>query len=105
MRVYICNVATQAGETHGYSVGDHIRAIQKHVGGDLFCIVLANNRFLGPVAAPSGAEWVLLPQEEDEDYRLVTADLVDEESPWRHDSHKLARRLMELYEAQVRAES
>lgn len=105
MRVYICNVATQAGETHGYSVGDHIRAIQKHVGGDLFRTVLANNRFLGPVAAPSGAEWVLLPQEEDEDYRLVTADLVDEESPWRHDSHKLARRLMELYEAQVRAES
>ena len=101
MKVYVCNVATQPGETDGYSVGEHVLALQKHVGHDVFPVALANNRFLGPVAGPSwGLEWVRLPQKEDKGHRLMTADLVDEEFPWRHDSHKLARCLMELYEAQ-----
>ena len=101
MKVYVCNVATQPGETDGYSVGEHVLALQKHVGHDVFPSALANNRFLGPVAGPSwGLEWVRLPQKEEKGYRLMTADLVDEEFPWRHDSHKLARCLMELYEAQ-----
>jgi len=102
MKVYVCNVATQLGETDGYSVEDHIRAIQKHVGRDLFRIVLANDRFLGPKVGPPGVEWVRLPQTPQADYRVVTADVVDEEFPWRHDSRKLARCLMELYEAQVK---
>jgi len=104
LKVYVCNVATQSGETDGYGVGDHMRAIQKHVGPGLVHTVLANDRFLGPVAAPSGAQWVQLPQEGDEDsgYQLVTADLVDEEFPWRHDPHKLAHHVMALYEAWVK---
>jgi len=102
LKVYVCNVATQAGETDGYSVADHYRAIEKHVGKGLFGTVLANDRFLGPVAAASGAEWVRLSEQQPADVQLVTADLVDEEFPWRHDSHKLARQVMNMYEAQAR---
>jgi uncharacterized cofD-like protein len=102
-KVYVCNVATQSGETDGYSVSDHMRAIQKHVGPGLIDTVLANDRFLGPVAAPSGAQWVrLTDQDEDERYHLITTDLVDEDFPWRHDPHKLAHHLMALYEGQVK---
>jgi len=102
MKVYVCNVATQRGETDGYDVEDHIRAIQKHVGGDLFPTVLANDRFLELSVGAPRVEWVQLPQEPGADYRLVTADVVDEELPWRHDPHKLARCLMDLYEGQTK---
>ena len=105
LKVYVCNVATQRGETDGYDVGDHIRAIQKHVGSGLFQWVLVNERFLAAKAerADQEWEWVQLQQQEEEaDYRLVTADVVDEELPWRHDPHKLAHCLMELYEARAK---
>ncbi|MDH7485295.1 MAG: YvcK family protein [Anaerolineae bacterium] len=103
MKVYVCNVATQPGETGGYSVSDHLRALQKHVGPGLFHLVLANDRFLGAMAGPSwGLEWVRLSPQDEVDCRLLTADLVDETFPWRHDSHKLARCLIELYETHSR---
>lgn len=103
MKVYVCNVATQPGETDGYSVSDHLRALQKHVGTGLFHLVLANDHFLGAMAGPSwGLEWVRLSPPDEMDCRLLTADLVDETFPWRHDSHKLARCLIELYEAHSR---
>jgi len=105
LKVYVCNVATQSGETDGYGVEDHMRAIREHVGQPLFDTVLANDRFLGPVAAPSGAQWVRLPEEDQSGYRLVAADLVDEDLPWRHDSGKLARHLIELYEEAVKGQS
>ena len=105
LKVYVCNVATQSGETDGYGVEDHMRAIREHVGQPLFDTVLANDRFLGPVAAPSGAQWVRLPEEDQSGYRLVAADLVDEDLPWRHDSGKLARHLTELYGEAVKGQS
>ncbi|MBE9508391.1 MAG: YvcK family protein, partial [Chloroflexi bacterium] len=42
LKVYVCNVATQRGETDGYSVGDHVAALEAHVGAGLFPVVLAN---------------------------------------------------------------
>lgn len=30
LKLYVCNVMTQPGETDGYSVSDHIKAIEKH---------------------------------------------------------------------------
>ena len=32
-RIYVCNIMTQPGETDGYSVADHIRAIDRACGG------------------------------------------------------------------------
>lgn len=93
-KVYVCNVATQAGETENYDVGAHIDALRSHVGAGLFQIVLANGAFLGD--RPPGAEWVLLPPPQTVDYRLVTRELVDHQHPWRHDPTRLAAALMEF---------
>jgi uncharacterized cofD-like protein len=43
MRLYICNVATQRGETAHYSVRDHVLAIERHVGAGLIDAILANS--------------------------------------------------------------
>ncbi|MEB3299551.1 MAG: gluconeogenesis factor YvcK family protein [Candidatus Sericytochromatia bacterium] len=41
-RIYICNVMTQPGETDGYSVADHVAALQAIGGRELFDWVLVN---------------------------------------------------------------
>jgi uncharacterized cofD-like protein len=92
-RVFICNAATQAGETDGYSVTDHIYHLRKHVGS-AFNAVLANDNH----SVPLRGEWVTLPEAGTAvDYTLYTADLIDRQRPWRHDANKLAARLMEIY--------
>jgi len=94
LKIYICNVATQPGETQGYSCGDHIRAIEEHLGAGLFDVVLANNHYEGPLQSDS--EWVRVEDDLDEDYAVHRANLVSAESPWRHDSEKLSKVLMDI---------
>ncbi len=98
VRVYVCNVATQRGETDGYTVGDHMAALERHVGPGLFPIVLANDNFAYADRLPEGIEHPRLEVPPDAPYTLHTADLVDPSRPWRHDSGKLARALMQILE-------
>ncbi len=104
-RIYICNVATQPGETDDYTVSDHMRQLRRHVG-DAFTTVLANDNFsytLEPRTRFVG-DWVPLPRaDEPIEYRLFTGDLADAARPWRHDPQKLAARLMAIYH-ELRAE-
>jgi uncharacterized cofD-like protein len=95
-KVYICNVATQAGETEGYDVASHVKVLRQHVGDEMFTIVLANHTFGSSPPPGLGVDWVRLPKAETKDYQLITRDLVDIQYPWRHDSRKLAQALMEL---------
>jgi len=98
LKVYVCNVATQPGETDGFTVGDHAQAIERHVGSGLLPAVLANNNF--DHALP--ADWDLAPVDlaarGDTSYEVFAADVVDEGRPWRHDPKKLARVLMTMLE-------
>jgi uncharacterized cofD-like protein len=95
VKFYVCNVATQAGETEGYSVTDHVDALRQHVGEEMITAVVANETFPGSRPPGAGVDWVHLPDREAVDYQLITHDLVDQRYPWRHDSHKLAQALME----------
>jgi uncharacterized cofD-like protein len=94
LKIYVCNVATQPGETQGYSVGDHLRALADHVGDGLFDLVLTNNQMDAPL--PSNTEWVLTDNDVRTKYALHSADVVDDEYPWRHDSGKLAETLIDI---------
>jgi uncharacterized cofD-like protein len=96
VKVYVCNVATQRGETEGYTAGDHVAALERHSPVGLFSIVLANDRLDVTFDAPDG---VTLVQDEfpaSAPYRIVRASLVDAGNPWRHDSDKLAGALLDL---------
>lgn len=96
-KVYVCNVATQRGETEGYTVHDHVAALVRHVGPGLINAVLANANMNPSLPPQSGVEFVQLGPPLGEGLQLVTADLVDQARPWRHDSAKLAQVLMRLY--------
>ena len=95
-KVYVCNVATQSGETDGYSAGDHAAVLEAHVGPGLFQVVLVNDNLDVDFDAPPGIELVRVDFPPGAGYRVVTVDLVDHARPWRHDSAKLARALLDL---------
>ncbi len=97
--VYICNVATQAGETDGYTVADHIRALEAHVGGGVFRTVIANNHY--PTKNAGENTRYVRPAAGDpitQRYDVQWADLTDAEQPWRHDPQKLTQALFAAYE-------
>ncbi|HUT15908.1 MAG TPA: gluconeogenesis factor YvcK family protein [Anaerolineae bacterium] len=94
-KVYICNLATQVGETDGYDAVDHVRALSEHIGEDLFDYVLVNDNLDVQEPADWNAEMVI-PMVDDA-HCVCAADLVDAEKPWRHDPAKLAKTVMDIY--------
>jgi uncharacterized cofD-like protein len=97
-KVYACNVATQDGETSGFTVADHVAALEAHVGRGLFDAVLVNNSYPSKNAGEN--THYVLPTPEGhaiyQRYRVYLADLTDAERPWRHDPGKLAQALLEM---------
>ena len=94
-KVYICNLATQPGETDNYTVADHVTTILQHIPTDCLDMVLANDNLSLPPDR-GGGHTVYVNPVAPANVRLVTADLVDETWPWRHDSAKLARAVLDL---------
>lgn len=103
-RVYVANLMTEPGETDGYSLGDHLRAIREHTGFDLFDYVLVNRAVLPPaVAAQYAADGAHAVRADDDltimgRSRVVTADLatVTSGSLIRHDPAALGIALTSL---------
>lgn len=94
LKIYVVNIATQPGETNSYGVGDHIFALEEHTGDGLFDVIVCNSRYEGSL--PEGVDWVRM-DERASNYPIYWTDLVDVDRPWRHDSVKLARSLMDIF--------
>lgn len=96
--VYVCNVATQPGETDGYTVTDHVKAIQDHQVDLRIDFVLANDgsQPLGPMFPNS--QPVVIDNSVKIEPQLVSRDLMDRSFRGHHDPEKLAEALMELYD-------
>lgn len=103
--LYVCNVATQPGETDHFGAADHVRVLQEHVGGDLFDLVLVNDDFTqsGKIKPEWGVESVSLAglQELQGSFHVVHRDLVDIATPLRHDPDKLADAILECAASRV----
>ena len=96
LKVYVCNVATQVGETDGYGAGDHLRVLEDHLGQRVFDIAIVNNNHM--ITLPASVQWVSSEEGLDADYALYAADVVDTVRPWRHDAKKLAQTIIDLFE-------
>lgn len=99
LRIYASNVMTQPGETAGFSVLDHIRALERQVGPGLVDVVLANQE---PVPEPlaeryrrEGAHPVAIDQDPSGRMPLVVReDLLLVDGLVRHHPEKLARAIL-----------
>lgn len=95
MKFFICNVATERGETDGFNCLDHVHSVEKHVGQGLFDLVICNNHFEGELGRD--VAWVKMDANLLRHSAVYCADLIDSNYPWRHDSVRLAKTVMDLF--------
>jgi uncharacterized cofD-like protein len=96
-KIYVCNVATQHGETDDFGVSDHFRTLASHVGANLFDYVLANDNVEGPLPDSWHSQPVIMDSPVVDGARVQTADVVSETNRYHHDSYKLAAAIMRIY--------
>jgi uncharacterized cofD-like protein len=100
-KVYICNVATEHGETDGYTLQDHVEALKVHTQSPIFTTVLANDNWRGKLPPHAQIEFVTPRPQERSAHTLadnvVLRDVVDDRFPWRHDPDKLAHEILRWY--------
>jgi 2-phospho-L-lactate transferase/gluconeogenesis factor (CofD/UPF0052 family) len=96
-KTYICNVATQHGETDGFNVGAHLSTLEEKLGKNVISSVLVNDNLSDDIPKAPYSHPVQLDGELNNRIRLLTADLVSEENRYHHDSTKLAQAVMRMY--------
>ncbi|MFB0847060.1 gluconeogenesis factor YvcK family protein [Paenibacillus oleatilyticus] len=105
LKIFICNVMTQPGETDDYKVSDHLRAVRDHVGSDLFDYVIVNNGDIPEQVqskyAEQGAKIVPLDLDEvtKQGYKVIADQLVLFRTYLRHDAEKLSQHIYQLVES------
>jgi len=100
LKIYVCNVMTQPGETDGYTAYDHLAAIEAHAGGArIVDAVVVNESEIPREVLRRYAEQGAVPVEPDRERieaagRTVVADRLVKTSRYlRHDAKRLSDRI------------
>jgi uncharacterized cofD-like protein len=102
IKVYVCNVMTQVGETRGYTAAEHLEALYEHTLVGLVDYLLVNNQSLPAVLLnkywAEGVELVNIDKERlsKMSIRVIEAPLLKKNDFIRHDSAALAAVLFDL---------
>lgn len=100
LKIYICNIMTQAGETTGFNLTDHIKAIEKHSYGGILDVVLVNNGKIPVPIVKRYAEESSLPVYIDKtkhnNIKIVRKNFISETQYAHHDFMKLAKTIFQL---------
>ncbi|MCF8002195.1 MAG: YvcK family protein [Halanaerobiales bacterium] len=101
-KVFINNIMTQPGETTDHSASDHLKAINQHIGKNLFEYIVINkngsNKKLLKKYAYEGA----YPVRDDRDIlnnlgiKVIDANLIQTGDFIRHDPYKLAKIILDI---------
>ncbi|HEY1294906.1 MAG TPA: 2-phospho-L-lactate transferase CofD family protein, partial [Chloroflexota bacterium] len=104
LKVYVCNVATQPGETDGYNVEAHVEALVKHLPGKAnpIDVVIAPRHPDLSLALEPGISLVKTAPSRMTHTRVMVEDVVRNDLALRHDPDKLATVLMRIYEEERR---
>ena len=100
IKIYVCNVMTQPGETDGFTVSDHVKALLKHTGPNFVHYVIANKEKVPTRLLKRYEDNGQIPVEIDEDamaelgIKLVKANLLDQEDFVRHSPEKLGKAII-----------
>jgi len=102
IKVFVCNLMTQANESLGLSSADHIRALTEHAGASIFDYALINRRSapseLKAKYALEGASQIVVDLNRVEEMGVcpVLGDYLDPGPVARHATERVARDLMSL---------
>ena len=103
VKIYVCNIMEQEGETEGYSVGDHLRAIEKHSYSGIADVVIANNAPIPEELRIKYSSQYAHPVEVDAQNITDRAQLLlgnltlIKDGQIRHNFSRLARVIMKIY--------
>lgn len=103
VKIYVCNIMTQSGETDGYTVYDHLRTLEKHSFDGIVDFVIANNEKIpSALAELYSAENAYAVRVDDAGFDASHATLVQgnlllvKDEQIRHNFSRLARAIMLL---------
>ncbi|HEV7665411.1 MAG TPA: uridine diphosphate-N-acetylglucosamine-binding protein YvcK [Chloroflexota bacterium] len=107
LKIYVCNVATQPGETDGYDVDAHVAALVRHLPGQVnpLDLVIATVHPEGTVTPQADIALLVAGPDRGGHPRIVVDNVVRDDHPLRHDPEKLATVLMRVYEEDRRGRS
>jgi len=96
LKVFVCNVASQHGETDNYNVSDYLRVLREHTDEDLYDFAIVNSNLSH---LPTGGQSQVIfdyqvIQRHSPEIRFIAADVVNVRIPSHHDPSKLARVVM-----------
>lgn len=92
-KVYLCNAMTQHGETDGYCLEDHVRAIEKHLEGKIDLVVFPNDILPEDLLEKYSRQdsYPVSINEKNHDYQIMKTSMLSFDSGLiRHDSDKIA---------------
>lgn len=102
LKMYVCNVMTQPSETEGYSVSDHIRALEEHSYTGIVDMCIVNNSIIPDDLREKyhndGADQVTIDRENIQaaGIRIIEGDFASlKNNLVRHDPRKLAAAVIE----------
>ena len=105
LKIYICNIMTQDGETEGMTASDHVKALLRHSGPCLIDICLCNSAPVRPGLLERYKEEDATPIVVDKEaiealgVELVTRPLASETLDYaRHSFARLSAAVMDLYQ-------
>ena len=94
-KVYICNVTSQPGETDQYNCYDHVSVIQNTLPNVHIDAVICND--FHEYNIPDYVSWIKINQKILDEFHVFHDNLIDDQFPWRHDSEKLSKMLINVY--------
>src|SRR5215203_1382609 len=95
-KVYVCNVATQPGETDGFQAEDHVAALVRHFGRNPFDYIVVNSARHREIPSEWRVSEVSAHGFDGLGSQVIEADVIDPNNPLRHDPEKLAVALLSL---------
>ncbi len=100
VKVYIANCSTERTQTRNFSIEDHIKEIKKYGGKKIVEYCLVNSKILRSTEDETvlgEIHNITTNKKESEGVKIVLSDVIDDKNPLFHDSDKLAKSLIELY--------
>ncbi|MCX7885572.1 MAG: YvcK family protein [Caloramator sp.] len=103
IKIYVSNIMTQPGETDGYKLSDHLKAIESHCNGNIVDFVIANNGIIPEKYFEKYKndfqDMVKIDEENiSENVQIIQDDYIyiNDLGLLRHDTKKLSKTIMKL---------
>lgn len=105
-KVYVCNIMSQPGETGGFSIIDHVKMLNLHIGCNIIDYIISNNEELPAGVferySKDGAELLIMDKKqrqklEDANISVIEQQLIEIKKGYiRHDAEEVSKTVVNI---------